>query len=111
MTRWQRRLRTGIAVFGLGFAAVVFVAVRNSKKPEDSNQAVGRVDRTAAAEGRKAARGSLLPEVGLELGAGTLRHSLSDGGNWTSASVGLCIGPAPQGAVLVSATQTQVSGL
>ena len=52
MNRWQRRLRTGIAVFGLGFAAVVFVAVRNSKKPEDSNQAVGRVDRTAAAEGR-----------------------------------------------------------
>ena len=43
----------------------------------------------AAGEGRKAARGSLLPEVGLELGAGTLRHSLSDGGNWTSASVGL----------------------
>ncbi len=27
------------------------------------------------------------------------------------ASVGLCIGPAPQGAVMVSATQSQVSGL
>ena len=43
----------------------------------------------AAGEGRKAARGTLLPEVGLELGAGTLRHSLADGGNWTSASIGL----------------------
>ena len=43
----------------------------------------------AAAEGHKAAKGTLLPEVGLELGAGTLRHSLSDGGNWTSASIGL----------------------
>lgn len=58
--------------------------------------AAGRPDLQAAAlmaqaagEGRKAARGSLLPEVGLELGAGTLRHSLSDGGNWTSASIGL----------------------
>jgi hypothetical protein len=29
----------------------------------------------------------------------------------TSASVGLCVGAAPQGAVLVTATQAQVSGL
>ncbi len=29
----------------------------------------------------------------------------------TEASVGLCLGPAPQGTVLVSATQSQVSGL
>lgn len=43
----------------------------------------------AAGEGRKAAHGTLLPEVGLELGAGTLRHSFADGGNWTSASIGL----------------------
>jgi outer membrane protein TolC len=43
----------------------------------------------AAAQGTRAAKGSLLPEVGVELGAGTLRHSLSEGGNWTSLSLGL----------------------
>ncbi|HJV39595.1 MAG TPA: TolC family protein, partial [Geothrix sp.] len=43
----------------------------------------------AAAEGAKAARGSMLPEVGLELGAGTLHHSWSDKGNWTWAGVGV----------------------
>jgi outer membrane protein TolC len=43
----------------------------------------------AAGEGRKAARGTLLPEVGIELGAGTLRHSWSEGGTWTNASIGL----------------------
>jgi hypothetical protein len=29
----------------------------------------------------------------------------------TEASVGLCLGPAPQGTVLVAATQSKVSGL
>lgn len=29
----------------------------------------------------------------------------------SEASVGLCLGPAPQGAVIVSATQAKVSGL
>jgi outer membrane protein TolC len=43
----------------------------------------------AAGEGAKAAQGSLLPTVGLELGAGTLHQSWSDKGNWTWASVGL----------------------
>ncbi len=43
----------------------------------------------AAGEGAKAARGSLLPEVGLELGAGTLHHSWSEKGNWTWAGVGV----------------------
>lgn len=43
----------------------------------------------AAAQGTRAAQGSLRPEVGVELGAGTLRHSFSDGGNWTSLSLGL----------------------
>jgi outer membrane protein TolC len=43
----------------------------------------------AASEGAKAARGSLLPEVGLELGAGTLHHSWSEKGNWTWAGVGV----------------------
>ena len=43
----------------------------------------------AAQEGAKAAKGASLPELGLELGAGTLRHSWSDKGNWTWAGLGL----------------------
>ncbi len=43
----------------------------------------------AAAEGAKAAKGNLMPEVGVELGAGTLHHSWSDKGNWTWAGVGV----------------------
>jgi outer membrane protein TolC len=43
----------------------------------------------AAGQGAKAAQGSLLPTVGLELGAGTLHHSWSDKGNWSWAAVGL----------------------
>lgn len=43
----------------------------------------------AAAEGAKAARGSLRPEVGLEVGAGTLHHAWADKGNWTWAAVGV----------------------
>ena len=42
-------------------------------------------------------------------GSGRIKH----GGDFVlnESSVGLCIGPAPQGAVMVSATQSQVSGL
>jgi outer membrane protein TolC len=43
----------------------------------------------AAGEGAKAARGGMLPEVGLELGAGTLHQSWSEKGNWTWAAVGV----------------------
>ena len=43
----------------------------------------------AAKEGAQAAKGNLLPEVGLELGAGTLHHSWSEKGNWTWAAVGV----------------------
>jgi outer membrane protein TolC len=43
----------------------------------------------AAREGAKAARGNLVPEVGLELGAGTLHQSWTEKGNWTWAAVGL----------------------
>ena len=43
----------------------------------------------AAHQGAKAASGTLLPEVGLELGAGTLHHSWSEKGNWTWAAVGV----------------------
>lgn len=43
----------------------------------------------AAQAGAKAATGALRPEVGLELGAGTMRQNLSQGGNWTWAGVGV----------------------
>ena len=43
----------------------------------------------AAKEGAKAAQGNTLPEVGLELGAGTLHHSWSEKGNWTWAALGV----------------------
>lgn len=43
----------------------------------------------AAGQAARAASGSLRPEVGLELGLGTLRQSWSQGGNWTWAAVGV----------------------
>ena len=43
----------------------------------------------AASEGAKAAKGNLYPEVGLEVGAGTLHQSWSEKGNWTWAAVGM----------------------
>jgi outer membrane protein TolC len=43
----------------------------------------------AASEGAKAAKGNVFPEVGLEVGAGTLHQSWSDKGNWTWAAVGM----------------------
>ncbi|HJW43899.1 MAG TPA: TolC family protein [Geothrix sp.] len=43
----------------------------------------------AAREGAQAARGANLPEVGLEVGAGTLHHSWSEKGQWTWAAVGV----------------------
>ena len=42
----------------------------------------------AARQGVAGARGSLKPEVGLNLSAGTAHNSLSSGGNWTTVSVG-----------------------
>jgi outer membrane protein TolC len=43
----------------------------------------------AASQAAQAASGSLRPEVGLELGLGTLRQSWGQGGNWTWAAVGV----------------------
>ena len=42
----------------------------------------------AAQQGVKAAQGSLLPEVGLNLGLGTMRNTWSNGGNWSEVSLG-----------------------
>jgi len=43
----------------------------------------------AAKQAAKAAAGSLRPEVGLELGIGTMRQSWNQGGNWNWAAVGV----------------------
>jgi outer membrane protein TolC len=43
----------------------------------------------AAMEGARAARGANLPEVGLEVGAGTLHHAWSEKGSWTWAAIGM----------------------
>jgi lipopolysaccharide export system protein LptA len=51
MTPWQRRLRGAIAVFGLGFAILVYVAVREPRAPVKPREAVERLDPTAAVEG------------------------------------------------------------
>lgn len=42
----------------------------------------------AARQGVKAAQGSLLPEVGLNLGLGTMHNTWSSGGNWSEVSLG-----------------------
>jgi len=42
----------------------------------------------ASEEGVIAAKGSLKPEVGLQLTAGTMRDSLNSGGNWTTVNLG-----------------------
>jgi len=48
-----------------------------------------RFQAEAAREGLKAQQGLLKPEVGFTLTAGTARKTWSEGGNWTSASVGV----------------------
>lgn len=53
-----------------------------------SDVEAARAQAVAAVQGVKAAEGTLKPEVGLQLTAGTLRQSWSTGGNWTSASLG-----------------------
>jgi outer membrane protein TolC len=42
----------------------------------------------AAQQGAKAAQGSLLPEVGLNLGPGPMDNTWSSGGNWSEVSLG-----------------------
>ncbi len=43
----------------------------------------------AAQQGAKAAQGSQLPEVGLNLGLGTMHNTWSSGGNWSEVSLGI----------------------
>lgn len=95
--RLRQTARSGLGLLlGTGPVDAPLSTAMDSPVAEAQAAAAGRPDLQAAAlmaqaagEGRKAARGALLPEIGLELGAGTLRHSLSEGGSWTSASLGL----------------------
>ncbi|MEI6667350.1 MAG: LPS export ABC transporter periplasmic protein LptC [Acidobacteriota bacterium] len=59
MSRWQKWLRAAVAVFGVGFAVVLFVSIRGSKPPSKGQRAVGRVDSAAAAEATKGSVRSL----------------------------------------------------
>jgi lipopolysaccharide export system protein LptA len=56
MTRWQKGLRAAIAMFGVGFAAVLFFTIRGSKISTAPPRGVGRIDTSATAE---ATRGSV----------------------------------------------------
>lgn len=48
-----------------------------------------RAQGEAARAGVAAAKGAFKPEVGVNLAVGTARYTLGDGGNWTTASVGV----------------------
>jgi lipopolysaccharide transport protein LptA len=50
MTSWQRRLRAGIGIFGIGFAILVFFALRQPKPGPSGPSGVSRVDPKAAVE-------------------------------------------------------------
>lgn len=52
MTTWQRRLRAAIAVFGMGFAILVYFAIREGRQPSAPAPSVDRVDRAAAVESK-----------------------------------------------------------
>ncbi|WLT32529.1 TolC family protein [Geothrix sp. PMB-07] len=83
-------LLTGKGPFQGGFATpldlVLPEAVMGSNR---ADLVAASFQAQAAQEQAKAASGSLLPEVGLELGVGTLHQSWSDKGNWSWAAVGV----------------------
>ncbi|HEX9010225.1 MAG TPA: TolC family protein [Holophagaceae bacterium] len=64
-------------------------AVPASAQGRRADLVAAELQAKAAGEGAKAAKGNNLPEVGLELGAGTLHHSWSQKGDWTWAGVGV----------------------
>lgn len=63
-------------------------AVEASASGQRGDLQAARQQSRAALEGVKAAQGSLKPEVGLQLTAGTMRQSWNSGGNWSTASLG-----------------------
>lgn len=50
--RWQRQLRFAVGVFGVVFAAALYLAMRTPAQREQTPAPAGRVDRNAAAETR-----------------------------------------------------------
>jgi outer membrane protein TolC len=97
----EARARVASARSGLALLVGADVAGAQLSTPLDAPAAVAAVDggqrpdlaslrqqATAAQEGVKAAQGSLKPEVGVQLTAGTLRQAWDVGGNWTTLSVG-----------------------
>ncbi len=92
-----RSARSGLGLLtGTGPVEGVLATPLEPGTPLEASKAAYRGDLVAldlqakaASEGAKAAKGNLFPEVGLELGAGTLHHSWSEKGNWTWAAVGM----------------------
>lgn len=88
--------RSALGLFlGTGAVGAPLTTPLEAPVPEPSGQAGRRGDLAAARAqveaaqaGLQAARGSLKPEVGLQLSAGTARYTWSGGGNWTSAGLG-----------------------
>jgi len=71
-------------VTSLGQDLPVVAEVDGSRADLQASRSYSR----AAAENAVAARGTLKPEVGLNLTAGTARNAWNSGGNWTTASIG-----------------------
>ena len=68
--------------------AIEAPAVPDSAPGQRADLAATRFQGEAAQAGVAAAQGSLKPEVGLNLSAGTARYAFNAGGNWTTASLG-----------------------
>ncbi|MDE3244582.1 MAG: TolC family protein [Acidobacteriota bacterium] len=89
--------RSGLALLtGLEPAPVALTtSLKAESNPSPSDGSGNRGDLQAAKfqwqaaqQGVKAAHGSLLPEVGLNLGLGTMHNTWSSGGNWSEVSLG-----------------------
>ena len=89
--------RSGLALLtGMEAAPVTLsTSLKAESNPSPSNSSGSRGDLQAAKfqwqaaeQGIKAAQGSLLPEVGLNLGLGTMHNTWSSGGNWSEVSLG-----------------------
>ena len=89
--------RSGLALLtGMEYAPVTLstsLKAQSSPAPTGGSGVRGDVQAAnfqwqAAQQGAKAAQGSLLPEVGLNLGLGTLHNTWSSGGNWSEISLG-----------------------
>jgi len=88
--------RSGLALLvGADVAACTLTTPLDSPAEAETTVAGQRQDLAsmrqqaqAAQEGVKAAQGSLKPEVGVQLTAGTMRQAWNVGGNWTTLSVG-----------------------